>query len=131
MVNNTNNTKNTNRPKKPTPDIVDKKNVLLDDPEEEITESEAREDAILDDSDDDEKIDLNESNKVADEIVTVDALRLNMREIPDMTGRVLLILDRGTELVYISEEDGWTEVEYRSGDKGLCGYCKSEFLKRK
>lgn len=125
-----NNSKNTNRPKKPTPGIVDKKNVLLDDPEEEITESEVQEDAILDDSDD-EKVDLNESNKVEDEIVIVDALRLNMREIPDMTGKVLLILDKGTELIYISEKNGWTEVEYCSGNKGLCGYCKSEFLKRK
>lgn len=126
-----NNSKNTNRPKKPTPGIVDKKNVLLDDPEEEITESEVQEDAILDNSDDNEKVDSNESNKIEDEIVIVNALRLNMREIPDMAGEVLLILDRGTELIYISEKNGWTEVEYRSGDNGLCGYCKSEFLKRK
>lgn len=49
---------------------------------------------------------------------------VNLRKEPNTECEVLTILDQGTMLELIGEEDGWAVVDYQ----GQIGYVKSEYL---
>lgn len=56
-------------------------------------------------------------------VVTTDAVRL--RKEPSTEATALLLLENGTKLKYISEDNGWTEVEMEDGTHG---YVKSDYV---
>lgn len=55
--------------------------------------------------------------------------KLNLREKPSKTARVMKILNKGDIVAgVVTTGLDWKRVTYISGDKALDGYCMSEFL---
>ena len=58
-------------------------------------------------------------------IVHTDGSRLNLRDYPALTGRILTQIPDDTQLILYGETDGWFVTEYN----GKTGYISGEFIK--
>lgn len=58
--------------------------------------------------------------------------KLNMRAGPYKESPVVIVLDKGRQLIYdpsTTAPNGWTGVMYCDGDEVILGYCMTKFLK--
>lgn len=66
----------------------------------------------------------NDTEVIEAEIFYKTTAGVNMRQEPSTDAAVVTVLPEGFEVKYISEDNGWTQVEY----EGQVGYVSSEFL---